>query len=75
MPAPTDTGLVARLGCAVEPWVQTRETINSTCLGGIRVVDDAVLKHERAHARTTPVPVIEAIVANRLFWKLKDHLS
>src|ERR1700730_17115458 len=43
--------LVASLGGAVEPLVHTPEAVQPTRIGGIVVVDDAVLAHERAHAR------------------------
>jgi hypothetical protein len=43
--------LVASRGGAVEPLVHAPEAVQSARIGGIGVVDDAVLKHERAHAR------------------------
>src|SRR3989442_5938071 len=43
--------LVAPLGCAVEPLVHTPEAVQPARIGGIGVVDDAVLERERAHAR------------------------
>src|SRR5437879_2730178 len=49
--APPDTGLVAPLGRAVEPLIHAPEPVQSARLGGIGVVDDAVLEGERAHAR------------------------
>src|SRR5881409_2395079 len=49
--APPDARLVAPLGCAVEPLVHAPEAIQSARIGGIGVVDDAVLERERAHAR------------------------
>src|SRR5262245_44719406 len=49
--APPDAGLVAPLGGAVEPLVHAPEAVHSARIGGIGVVDDAVLEHERAHAR------------------------
>src|SRR2546427_6409610 len=49
--APPGARLVAPLGCAVEPLVHTPEAVQSARIGGIGVVDDAVLAHERAHAR------------------------
>src|SRR5262245_66643431 len=46
---------VARLdappGRAVEPLVHAPEAVQSARISGIGVVDDAVLEHERAHAR------------------------
>src|SRR6266516_880932 len=49
--APPDAGLVAPLGGAVEPLVHAPEAVQSARIGGIGVVDDAVLERERAHAR------------------------
>src|SRR6266545_3560826 len=49
--APPDARLVTPLGCAVEPLVHAPEAIQSARIGGIGVVDDAVLERERAHAR------------------------
>src|SRR5207253_6789219 len=49
--APPDARLVAPLGCAVEPLVHAPEAVQSARIGGIGVVDDAVLERERAHAR------------------------
>src|SRR3712207_3129985 len=51
MAAPPDACLVAPLGCAVEPLVRAPEAVQSARIGGIGVVDDAVLARERAHAR------------------------
>src|SRR5207248_9847224 len=49
--APPDARLVTPLGCAVEPLVHAPEAVQSACIGGIGMVDVAVLAHERAHAR------------------------
>src|SRR5512134_3237286 len=49
--APPDARLVAPLGGAVEPLVHAPEGVQSARIGGIGVVDDAVLERERAHAR------------------------
>src|ERR1700760_410961 len=49
--APPDACLVAPLGAAVEPLVHAPEAVKSARIGGIGVVNDAVLEHERAHAR------------------------
>src|SRR5206468_6347026 len=51
MAAPPDARLVAPLGRAVEPLVHAPEAVQSARIGGIGVVDDTVLEHERAHAR------------------------
>ena len=42
--APPDARLVAPLGCAVEPLVHAPEAVHSARIGGIGVVDDAVLE-------------------------------
>src|SRR6267378_2474165 len=49
--APPEAGLVATLGRAVEPLVHAPEAVHSARIGGIGVVDYAVLERERAHAR------------------------
>src|SRR5207249_3313857 len=49
--APPDARLVASPGGAVEPLVHAPEAVQSARVGGIGVVDDAVLERERAHAR------------------------
>src|SRR5262245_46132176 len=49
--APPDARLVAPLGGAVEPLVHAPEAVHSAGIGGIGVVDDAILEHERTHAR------------------------
>src|SRR5208337_115178 len=52
MAAPPDAPFVAPLGGAVEPLVHPPEAIQSTRIGRIGVVDDAVLEHKSAQART-----------------------
>src|SRR5262245_49945013 len=49
--APPDARLVASPGGAVEPLVHAPEAVQPARIGGIRVVDDAVLEREGAHAR------------------------
>src|SRR5712692_6767978 len=49
--APPDARLVAPVGGAVEPLAHAPEAVQSARIGGIGVVDDAVLERERAHAR------------------------
>src|SRR6202043_943645 len=49
--APPDARLVAPLGCAVQPLVHAPEAVESARIGGIGVVDAAVLERECAHAR------------------------
>src|SRR5213594_744176 len=53
--APPDPRLVAPSGRAVEPLVHAPEAVQSARIGGIRVVDDAVLERERAHTRPLAV--------------------
>src|SRR5437667_4622781 len=48
--APPDAGLVASPRGAVEPLVHAPETVHSARIGGIGVVDVAVLERKRAHA-------------------------
>src|SRR6266404_3783934 len=50
--APPGARLVAPLGGAVEPLVHAPEAVQSARIGGIGVVDDAVLEHECTHARS-----------------------
>src|SRR5206468_10061246 len=50
--APPDARLVAPPGGAVEPLVHAPEAVQSARIGGIGVVGDAVLEHERAHPRS-----------------------
>src|SRR5258706_14977412 len=52
--APPEARLVAPLGCAVEPLVHAPKAVQSARIGGIGVVDDSVLEHERAHAGRLP---------------------
>src|SRR5215510_10176848 len=52
MAAPPHARLVAPSRGAVKPLVHAPETIQSARIGGIAVIDDAVLEHERAHARS-----------------------
>src|SRR5215208_6653615 len=49
--AEPEARLVASLGGAVEPLVHAPEAVHSARIGGIGVVDDAVLERERAQAR------------------------
>src|SRR5262252_523711 len=49
--APPDARLVAPPGCAVEPLLHAPDAVHSARVAGIRVVDDAVVEHECAHAR------------------------
>src|SRR5256712_10337733 len=49
--APPHARLVTPLRGAVEPLVHAPEAVQSARIGGIGVVDEAVLEHERAHAR------------------------
>src|SRR5690242_1971368 len=49
--APPEACLVATAWCAVEPLVHAPKAVQPTCVGRIGMVDDAVLKRDRAHAR------------------------
>src|SRR5258708_24723148 len=51
MAAVPEAGLVAPAWRGVQPLVHAPEAVQSTRIGGIGVVDDAVLEHECAHAR------------------------
>src|SRR5215472_760449 len=46
---PPEARLVASFGCAIEPLIHSPDAIHSTRVGGIGVVDHAILKHECAH--------------------------
>src|SRR5262249_35247242 len=48
--APPDPGLVAPPGCAVEPLVHAPAAVEAARVGGVGVVDDAVLLREGAQA-------------------------
>src|SRR6185312_6619509 len=50
MAAPPQSGLVASQGCAVEPLVHAPQAVQPARVGRIRVIDDAVVEDERAHA-------------------------
>src|SRR5436853_7609121 len=63
MPAPPAARLVAPPGCAVEPLVHAPEAVQSARIGGIGMVDDAVLERERAHAR--PLAMVRGHVGSR----------
>src|SRR5580765_4314465 len=52
--APPDGRLVAPLGRAVEPLGHAPEAVQSARIGGIGMVDDAVLECERSHALSRP---------------------
>src|SRR5919198_2604569 len=60
--APPDARLVAPPGGAVEPLVHAPEAVQSARIGGIGVIDDAVLQQERAHAR--PLAGIRVLVGS-----------
>src|SRR5476651_733745 len=47
---PPDACFVASLGRAVKPLVHVPDAVHATRIGGVRVIDDAVLKHERTDA-------------------------
>src|SRR5262249_50786934 len=62
--APPGPSLVAAFGGAVEPLVHAPETVQSARVGGIGVVDDTVLQHERAHAR--PLAMVRGHVGSHM---------
>src|SRR5262249_47053129 len=51
MTPPPDARFVAALGRAIEPLIHAPQAVQSARIGGIGVEDNAVLDHERAHAR------------------------
>src|ERR1700733_7097288 len=53
--APPDAGLVAPIRSAVKPVVHAKEWVHAARVGGISVVDGAVIECERAHARSVAV--------------------
>ncbi len=67
---------VAPLGGAVEPLIHAPEAVQTTRIGGIGVVDDAILEHERAHAR--PLARVRGHVGSShghvVGDRLRDHL-
>src|SRR5476649_338078 len=50
MAAPPGPLLIASLGCAVEPLIHAPKPVQPAPIGGIGVVDDAILEREGAHA-------------------------
>src|SRR5207248_10040014 len=48
---PPDAGFVAPLGRAIEPLIHSPQAVQSTRIGRVSMVDNAVLERERAHAR------------------------
>src|SRR5580692_8156620 len=63
MAAEPRSGLVASLRRPVEPLVHAPDAVHSARIGGIGVVDDAVLEHKRAHAR--PLAHVRGRVGSR----------
>src|SRR5690349_1374526 len=49
---PPHSRLIATLGSAIEPLIHSPKSIQSAGERGISVINDAVLEHERAHARS-----------------------
>src|SRR6185437_15352078 len=70
--APPDARLVAPLGGTVEPLVHAPDSVQSARIGGIGVVDGAVLEHERAHAR--PIARVRGRVGSACGRELGDGL-
>src|SRR5215203_593955 len=50
MTPPPDAGLVPPFGRAIQPLIHAPEAIDSARVSGIRVIESAVLEHERAQA-------------------------
>jgi hypothetical protein len=63
---------VAPFGGAVEPLVHAPEAVQSARIGGIGVVDDALLEYKRAHAR--PVARVRGRVGSGHSCVLSDGL-
>src|ERR1700733_5214722 len=55
MTVPPDAGLVAPIRSEVEPVVNAEEWIHAAGVGGIGVIDGAVIECERAHAGSVAV--------------------
>src|SRR5258708_16617357 len=72
MAAPPDALLVATFGGAIDPLVHAPEAVQSPRIGGIGVVDNAVLEHERAHAR--PIARVGGRVGPACGRELSDRL-
>src|SRR5262245_8857219 len=70
--APPDARLVAPLGGAVEPLIHAPEAVHSAGIGGIGVVDDAIVEHECAHAR--PFARVRGCVGSASGRELGDRL-
>ena len=68
VPTEPQPGLVTPLRRPVKPLVHSPERIKAARVGGVGVVDDAVLERERAHTRRLAgvggdvVPVLAAVV-------------
>src|SRR5579859_5982337 len=65
MPPPHAAVLVAPLGRTIEPRIHAPQRVDATRVGGIRVIDDAILERERTH--TGPLPDEGAEVDARLY--------
>src|SRR5258707_2200402 len=72
MAAPPDALLVATFGGAIDPLVHAPEAVQSPRIGGIGVVDNAVLEQERAHAR--PIARVGGRVGPACGRELSDRL-
>src|SRR5579875_484931 len=68
---PPDAALAAPLGGAIEPLVCAPQAVEPTGVGGIGVVDGAVLAHEGAHAR--PVAPVGGRIDAARFRELDDR--
>src|SRR5581483_2638738 len=65
MPPPYAAVLVAALGRTIEPRIHAPQRIDAARVGGIRVIDDAILERECTH--TGPLPDERAHVDARLY--------
>src|ERR1700722_10406963 len=63
---------VASLWRPVEPLVHAPDAVQTPCIGGIGVVDDTVLEHERAQAR--PIAPVRRRVRSAACRELGDRL-
>src|SRR5215469_11094 len=50
MATPPDARLIAALGSAIEPVIDAKESVHTARIGGIGVINNAILENERAHA-------------------------
>ena len=77
MAPPPDPTLVAPLRRTIEPLVYPPESIQSARIGGVRVINHAILLHEGAHAWTvTPIGLyVGTARGGELFHRLRHQLA